>query len=105
MGKKYPTPSEARRNFVQGIDLSKEKWATRAKQGADDYELWFTGFANELYPLIATLPERTGDINENIDNRCKPVAKAIHRLSVSYQRTKLEEITKKVAAVITPAAR
>ena len=105
MGKKYPTPSEARRNFEQGVELAKEKWAKRAKGGAKDYELWYTGFANEIYPLIATLPERTGDINENIDNRCKPVANAIHRLSVSYQSTKLEELARKVAAVITPVAR
>jgi len=97
---KYPTPSEARRNFETGVELAKEKWARKAKAGAKDYELWFTGFANEIYPIIAGLPERTGDIDENIDNRCKPIAKAIHKLSLTYRETKLAEIAKKVAPVL-----
>jgi len=97
---KYPSPSEARRNFETGVELAKEKWVRKAKAGAKDYETWYTGFANEIYPIIATLPERTGDINENIDNRCKPIANAIHRLSLTYRATKLEELARKVAPVL-----
>ena len=100
MGKKYPSPSEARRNFETGVDLSKEKWAKKAKDGARDYETWYTGFANEVYPIVATFPEPTGDIDANIDNRCKPIAKAIHDLSVTYRRTKLEALAKKIAPVL-----
>jgi len=97
---RYPTPEEAKERFVSGVQLSKEKWVERAIGGADDYLTWFTGFASRIYPLIAGLPEKTGDVKANVINRSAPVASAIHSLSVAYRRTKLAELARKVAPVV-----
>jgi hypothetical protein len=99
---KYPSPEVARRNFETGVDLSKDKWATRAKAGATDYQLWFTGFANAIYPLISTLPDPTGlSVRERVVQRSAPVAEAIHNLSVTYKATKLSKLAEKARALVT----
>ena len=98
---KYPTPEEARRHFETGVELAKEKYVSRAKEGATDYETWFVGFAGKVYPIVATLPDPAGlTIEERIDRRVKPVAKIIHELSISYRAAKLKEIVKPLKVVV-----
>jgi hypothetical protein len=97
---KYPTPSEATGRFTDGVQFAKDKWATRATQGAGLYQTWYTGFANTVYPVIAGLPARTGNVDVDIDQRVKPVAKAIQKLSYSYKATRLREIAKQVSPVV-----
>ena len=97
---RYPTPSEARRRFEEGVELAKEKWVSRARAGAIGYETWFTGFANTIYSLVATLPSKEGKTTDTIiDERVKPVAKAIKNLSKSYKEAKLRELVKRVAPI------
>jgi len=99
---RYPTPQEARKNFEEGVEESKELWVKRAKAGATAFQTWFTGFANELYPVIARLPTREGKtIDERVEERVKPVAKKISELAASYRAAKLEEIAKRVAPLVT----
>jgi hypothetical protein len=98
---KYPTPSEARSHFETGVELAKEKYVSRAREGAVDYETWFTGFASKIYPLVSALPDPAGlSIAERIDKRVKPVAEAIHALSLSYRKAKLAEIVKPLKVVV-----
>lgn len=98
---KYPTPEKARANFEAGVEASKDKWASRTRAGAPDYQLWYTGFANTLYPLIAGLPDKAGlSIRERVIQKSAPVAEAIHNLSVSYQQTKLSKLVEKIRAVV-----
>jgi len=101
MGKaRYPTPEEARRHFETGVEQAKEKYVERAKQGAEDFEDWFTVFAAEVYPTIATLPSREGlaTIKERIEKRSVPVAEKISRTAAAYRKAKLEEVRKEVEA-------
>jgi len=98
---KYPTPTEARSRFEEGVELAKEKWVSRARAGATGYETWFTGFANTIYSLVATLPSKEGKTTDTIvDERVKPVAKAIKGLSKSYKDAKLRELAKKAAPLV-----
>jgi hypothetical protein len=98
---KYPTPSEARSHFETGVELAKEKYVSRAREGAVDFETWFTGFASKIYTLLQTLPDPAGlSIDERIDKRVKPVSKAIHELSLSYRAAKLKEIVKPLKVVV-----
>jgi len=93
---KYPTPEEARSRFETGVELAKEKYARRAREGADDYQLWFTGFAAKIYPLIAGLPDPEGkDIKSRVEERVTPVSEGIHKLSQAYRKAKRESIAKK----------
>jgi hypothetical protein len=97
---KYPTPDEARERFETGVDHAKDKWVERTKKGADKYLMWFAGFASQVYPVIATLPERTGDPEVNVERRVKPVVKKISEIAKVYRKAKLEAIkeeAKKVA--------
>jgi hypothetical protein len=94
MGGKYPTPEEAKSNFEDGVDHAKDKWVERTKKGADKYLMWFAGFASELYPVIATLPDRTGNPEENVERRVKPVAKKISEIAKLYRKAKIEAIKK-----------
>jgi hypothetical protein len=72
---RYPTPDEAKERFETGVEHAKDKWVERTKKGSDKYLLWFTGFASQLYPVIASLPDRTGDPEVNVERRVKPVVK------------------------------
>jgi len=101
MGGKYPTPSEARARFLSGVERNKDEWVRGCREGADDYQTWFVGFAKEVYPVIAGLPAKTGDVEKNVDLRCKPVARKIHEIALEYRKTKLEEIERKLEALIT----
>jgi hypothetical protein len=106
MAGRYPTPEEARRRFEEGVELAKEKWVSRAREGATAYETWFTGFANTVYSLVATLPSKEGKTTDTIvDERVKPVVKAIKNLSRSYREAKLKELVKKVAPAVTVRVR
>jgi len=103
---KYPTPEKARSRFESGVEAARDKWAARARDGAEDYQLWFTGFANTVYPIISGLPDKAGlSIEERVMRRALPVAQAIHRLSVTYQSTKIRKIAEAVAKTVAPAVR
>jgi hypothetical protein len=92
---KYPTPEEARARFESGVEAAREKYVMRAKEGADDFELWFAGFASKVYPLIATLPDPEGlTIEERYLKRGAPVGKTIHTLSLAYRKAKRERVAK-----------
>jgi hypothetical protein len=100
MGGRYPTPDEAKERFETGVDHAKDKWVERTKKGADKYLMWFAGFASEVYPVILTLPDRTGDPEVNVERRVKPVVKKISEIAKAYRKAKLEAIkeeAKKVA--------
>ena len=100
MGGRYPTPEEARERFETGVDHAKDKWVERTKKGADKYLMWFAGFSSQLYPVISTLPERTGDPEKNVELRVKPIVKKISEIAKAYRKAKLETIkeeAKKVA--------
>ena len=99
MGGRYPTPEEARERFESGVEHAKEKWVERTKRGSEKYLLWYTGFASQLYPVIATLPDRTGDPEKNVDLRVKPVIKKISEIAKDYRKAKLEAIEKEVRKV------
>jgi len=95
---KYPTPEEARRRFESGVESAREKYVSRAREGADDYQLWFSGFAAKIYPLIATLPDPEGmSIKDKYLSRAAPVGEAIHKLSLTYRKAKRESIAKVAA--------
>jgi hypothetical protein len=98
---KYPTPNEATSRFTDGVQFARDKWVTRTTQGAGLYQTWYTGFANTIYPVIAGLPAKTGNVDVDIDQRVKPVANAIRKLSYSYRATRLREIAKQLSAVVT----
>ena len=100
MARKYPTPDVARERYLSGVEANKETWVAGCREGADDYQTWFAGFAKAVYPLIATLPGKTGDVDRNIDARCKPVAKKIHEIALAYRKAKLAEIQKKLMATV-----
>jgi len=103
---KYPTPEKARARFESGVEAARDKWAARARDGAEDYQLWFTGFANTVYPIISGLPDKAGlSIEERVTKRALPVAQAIHKLSVTYQKTKIKQIAEAVAKTVAPAVR
>jgi len=97
---KYPTPEEARRRFESGVEAAREKYVSRAREGADNFELWFAGFASNIYPLIAGLPDPEGlTIEEKYLRRGAPVGKAIHNLSLSYRKAKRERVARVAAEV------
>jgi len=101
--RKYPTPEEARREYEQGVERAKDEWVEQCRKGASDYEKWFEEFASEVYPVIAGLPSPEGlTIEQKVDARVKPVAKAISLVAREYRREKLKEIEEKLRA---PAAR
>ena len=97
---KYPDPSEAKSNYVTGVQLAKEKYVQKSIAGADDFQTWFAGFASKIYPLIAGLPPKTGNVEEDVKNRVIPVARAIKELSQAYKATKLQEIAAKVVPLV-----
>jgi len=100
---KYPSPSEARSNFEIGVEAARDKWVARARAGATAYETWFTGFANTVYPIIATLPSKEAagaTAAERYAKRGAPVAEAIRKLSQSYKAAKLREIAKAAAPLV-----
>jgi len=100
---KYPTPEEAERSFREGVDAARDKWVRRTTAGSTRYRLWFTAFANEIYPMLAGLPPKPGvDPAENYRVRGAPIAAAIKRLSTTYRATRLEEARRLAAAL--PAA-
>lgn len=100
--RKYPSPTEAVARYTTGIELSKDKWVKRAIEGSTQYQVWFTGFANNVYPVIATLPPKTGNVDVDVDNRVKPVARAIKELAASYRVTKIQQKLRALAPLITP---
>jgi len=102
MGKKYPSPEEARRRFESGVELAPEKWKTRTLEGADDYETWFAGFAAGVYPVVASLPDpkTLPTIKDRVEKRVVPVAEKIHKLSQAYRKAKLREIVEKAKALV-----
>jgi len=99
---KYPTPEEARRRFETGVEAAREKYVSRAREGADNYQLWFAGFAAKVYPVVAGLPDPEGlSIRDKYVLRGAPVGEAIHRLSLAYRKAKskrAEEIAAREAA-------
>ncbi|MEM4067265.1 MAG: hypothetical protein QXV17_10460 [Candidatus Micrarchaeaceae archaeon] len=98
---KYPSPDVARRRFETGVEQAREKWALRAREGATDYQTWFTGFANTIYPIVASLPSKEGKTLETIvAERVTPIARAVKNLSTTYRASKLSEIARKVAVVV-----
>jgi len=98
---KYPSPSEARSNFETGVEAAREKWVARARAGAVDYETWFTGFANTIYPIVAGLPTREGKtVAQRVTERVIPVAQAISRLSTTYRAAKLKKVVEAVKVVV-----
>jgi len=99
---KYPTPEEAKEHYVTGVEDAKDKWVERCREGAEDYEVWFTGFASKIYPLITTLPDKASlpTIRDRLLKRSLPVAEAIHSLSVSYRKAKLRELAEKAKALV-----
>jgi homoserine dehydrogenase len=106
MGRKarYPSPEKARSSFESGVEMAREKWVTRAKEGAEDYQVWFAGFAATVYPIIATLPEPTADPTRNWLMRGAPVVAALKRLSARYRKAKLEEVAREARALAEKAA-
>jgi hypothetical protein len=97
---RYPSPDEAKERYVSGVQLAREKYVERATAGAEDFLVWFTGFASRIYPLVAGLPAKTGDTDKDIDNRVKPVSKAIKSLAKTYRDLKAREAAKKVAPAV-----
>jgi hypothetical protein len=101
---KYPSPDEAEKRFREGVDAARDKWVSRTVGASTIYRLWYTGFANEIYPIIAGLPDKTGvDPAENYRLRGAPVAVAVKRLSRTYRATRIEQ-ARKLAATL-PAGR
>jgi len=97
---KYPLPDEAASRYVSGVELAKEKWVTRCREGSEAFQTWFAGFAKAVYPLVATLPDKTGDPEKNVDLRVKPVAKKIHELAKAYRKTKISAKAERIAVVV-----
>jgi predicted oxidoreductase len=106
MGRKarYPTPEKARADFEEGVELAREKWVTRAKEGADDYQTWYAGFAATVYPIIATLPPKTEDPVKNWLARGARIVTALKALSRRYRATKLETVAREARALAERAA-
>lgn len=100
---KYPSPFEAATRYITGVELSRDKWVQRAREGMTQYQAWFTGFANTVYPVIAGLPPKTGNVDVDIDNRVKPVARAIKSLAMSYRVTKIQTKLRAIAPLVAPA--
>jgi len=100
MAKKYPTPDEARRRYEAGVEANKDRWVEGCRSGADDFQTWFTGFAKTIYPLVATLPAKTGNVDRDVDSRVKPVAKRIKALAEAYRKAKLAEVQKQLLATV-----
>jgi len=96
---RYPTPDEAERRFVEGVEASRDVWALRTRAGSTKYRLWYVGFAREIYPLVARLPPRTGSARENTVNRAAVVAEAIQNLSRAYREQKVSELTRALPPV------
>lgn len=87
-------PEEVLSEIETDISNAKDRWATNTIRGfRSDWNEWYS---NYVFPALVTelnrLPDRTDDINANIDNRAKPIAHLISRRSKDYrrmQRTKL----------------
>lgn len=93
---KYPTPSEAVERFQTGVQYAGTKWVQRTQAGASRYNIWYTGFANTIYPVVASLPDREAlpDIASRIQQRGIPVAQAISRLGATYRKNKAEQVAR-----------
>jgi len=97
--RKYPTPEEAKNEYIQGVERARDEWVEQCRKGASDYEKWFEDFASEVYPTVATLPSPEGKtIDQKIDERVKPVARVISMTAAEYRRRKLEEIERRLRA-------
>jgi len=96
----YPTPVEATNRFRTGVQLGAQKWTNNTLAGANDYQTWFSGFASVVYPIVASLPAKTGDVDRDVDARVKPVARAIRGLAQTYRATKLQKVAQVLAKVV-----
>lgn len=97
---KYPTPEEATNNYLTGVNASKDLWVNRCQQGSLLYRTWYSGFASVVYPIVAGLPEKTGDVSRDVMNRVVPVANAIKSLAISYRNTKIQGVVSRVQKVV-----
>jgi len=97
MAGKYPTLTELKAKLSRKIPASKDVWESETLAGLENYLTWYAGFASRIYPLVATLPEKTGDSDTNVDNRVKPVAREVKRIAEAYRRAKREERARKTA--------
>jgi hypothetical protein len=100
MAKKYPTPEEARSRFEAGVERNKDRWVEGCRSGAEDYQTWYVGFAKAVYPLIATLPPKTSDIDRTLRERIGPVLKKISEVAKAYRKVKAVEAQKKLAPTV-----
>ena len=103
---KYPDPKEARQRFETGVEFGAEKWKKNTLDGADDYEVWYTGFATNVYPVVASLPDKKTlpTIRDRVMQRVLPVAEKIHELSVAYRKAKLRQLAE-TAKSLVPAVK
>ncbi|MHC1628911.1 MAG: hypothetical protein ACXQTI_08790 [Candidatus Nezhaarchaeales archaeon] len=97
---KYPTPEEAKENYIKGVEVSRDIWVEKCRQGADDFYDWFIEFSNAVYPVVATLPSPVGKtIDQKIDERVKPVAKAISKIAEAYRKEKVRKVRERLVRV------
>lgn len=100
---RFPTPEEIEKK----IDSAKDVWYENTKNGFKEY--WFTWY-NMVYPALVdrvlSLPEKGSNIDANVDNRVKPIARLMHDLAPRYRKLRAQyekmKAQEKASAVVPP---
>ena len=88
---KYPTPSEATKNFLEEVSkaATQKKWGERAAAGAKRLGEWFELAFPEVYRVIAS---REFVEEEDPWERSRLVGTKIKDLAKDYRKKKVEAI-------------
>jgi len=96
---KYPDASTAATNFVQGVELSVEKWRTRTTAGRDKYEIWYGRFFQpRLYPQIPGIHALVDPLA-----RVRRDISIIKAAAAEYRRWKLTQLVAPTPPTVAPA--
>ena len=103
MAGKYPTPEEATSHYITGVEAKKDYYVDRCREGASKLGEWFGRVLPKVYEKVATLPEKTADVEENVKNRVVPIASLIKREAEAYRKEKARKVAEVARAIARPA--
>lgn len=94
---KYLTADEIIRKVRTKLPAMADTWAKETVTGFErKWTVWGKELYKELIPVVQGLPDKTGDIDADVDARSKPVGEAVHAASIAYRAKQLEEMLKRL---------
>ncbi len=79
---------------IANIQAKKDRWAERTIRGFQvNWANWMTYLEPQLRATVASLPQKTASVRENVMNRVVPVAELVQTVSRVYRQQKIAGAT------------